>query len=89
MTNQNNENGKHEKVNPSVIGLALNLSTELVSSLIVGLGIGYALDHWLGTTPWLIIVFFILGSIAGILNMVRTAQKVLRRTQDNGSEDKE
>ena len=89
MTNQNNENGKHEKVNPSVIGLALNLSTELVSSLIVGLGIGYALDYWLGTTPWLIIVFFIFGSIAGILNMVRTAQKVLRRTQDNGSEDKE
>ncbi len=89
MTNENNENGKHEKVNPSVIGLALNLSTELVSSLIVGVGIGYALDYWLGTTPWLIIVFFILGSIAGILNMVRTAQKVLRRTQDNGSEDKE
>lgn len=85
MTNRNKDNGGPDQPNPSVLGLALNLSTELVAALIVGLGIGYALDFWLGTSPWLKIVFFILGSIAGVLNMVRTAQKIEQRTQNNES----
>ncbi len=53
------------------LGLALRLSVELVSALVVGVGIGLLLDRWLGTKPWLLILFFILGSAAGLLNLFR------------------
>jgi len=45
----------------------------LVAALIVGVGIGLLLDRWLGTTPWFLIVFFLLGAAAGILNVYRAA----------------
>ena len=53
------------------IGFAWRVGLELVSALIVGVGIGYMLDRWLGTKPWLLILFFILGSAAGLLNVFR------------------
>jgi ATP synthase protein I len=53
------------------LGLALRLSVELVAALVVGVGIGLLLDHWLGTKPWLLILFFVLGSAAGLLNVMR------------------
>lgn len=54
------------------IGLALRIGTELVAGLVVGVAIGLGLDWWLGTKPWFMIVFFILGSAAGIVNVFRT-----------------
>jgi len=36
-----------------------------------GAVIGWLLDRWLGTKPWLILVFFILGFAAGLLNVYR------------------
>ncbi len=53
------------------LSLALRIGVELVAALIVGVGIGYLLDRWLGTTPWLLLVFFLLGSAAGIMNVFR------------------
>ncbi|MFZ5791194.1 MAG: AtpZ/AtpI family protein [Pseudomonadota bacterium] len=60
-------------------GWALRLSVELVSGLIVGGGIGWLLDRWLGTSPALLIVFFFLGAAAGILNVFRTAKEMMNR----------
>ena len=54
---------------------ALRLSTELIGGIVVGGAIGYFLDKWLGTWPWLFILMFMLGSAAGIMNVVRTASK--------------
>ncbi|MYK15414.1 MAG: AtpZ/AtpI family protein, partial [Rhodospirillaceae bacterium] len=54
------------------IGLALRIRTELVAGLAVGVAIGLGLDWWLGTKPWLMIVFFFLGAAAGIVNVYRT-----------------
>jgi ATP synthase protein I len=45
-----------------------------VAALIVGTGIGLLLDRWLGTAPWLMVVFFILGSAAGFLNVLRVTK---------------
>ena len=45
--------------------------SRLVSALVVGVAIGYLLDRWLGTKPWLLILFFVLGSAAGLLNVFR------------------
>lgn len=57
----------------SGLGLAFRVSVEVVSALAVGVGIGWLLDEWLGTRPWLMLVFIVLGGAAGILNVVRLA----------------
>lgn len=53
------------------LGFALRIGIELVAALAVGVGIGFLLDRWLGTAPWLMVVFFFLGSAAGFLNVYR------------------
>ena len=68
------ENNK--KYNPSPIGNAFKLSTELVSAVVVGTIIGFILDNWFGTKPWLILIFFFVGVAAGIINVVKTAKKM-------------
>ena len=55
----------------SGLGFALRVGVELVAALVVGVGIGLLLDYWLDTTPWLMVVFFFLGSAAGFLNVYR------------------
>ena len=62
--------------NSSFMGSAFKLGTELVSAVLVGTIIGFILDTWFGTKPWLIIVFFFLGSAAGILNVIKTAKRM-------------
>ena len=60
----------------SNIGQALKLSTELVSAVAVGTIIGFILDKWFDTKPWLILIFFFVGVVAGILNVIRSAKKL-------------
>ena len=66
---------EHEKKG-SFMGSAFKLGTELVSAVAVGTIIGFILDSWFDTKPWLIIIFFFLGAIAGILNVIRTANRM-------------
>ena len=49
------------------------LSSELVAGVVVGTGIGWLLDRWLGISPWGLIVFLLLGFAAGVLNVMRSA----------------
>lgn len=65
------DDGKGPKSNP--MGLAMRVGVELVSALAVGVGLGWLLDEWLGTRPWLMLVFMLLGGAAGILNVYRHA----------------
>ena len=69
---------KIEKENPqtSNFGQAFKLSTELVAAVLVGTIIGFILDSWFDTKPWLIIIFFFVGVVAGILNVIRSAKKL-------------
>ena len=60
----------------SFMGNAFKLGTELVAAVGVGTIIGFILDTWFGTKPWLIIVFFFLGSAAGILNVIKAAKRM-------------
>ncbi len=55
------------------LGQAFRIGTEMVAGIGVGVGIGLLLDRWLGTGPWLLILFFFLGSGAGMLNVYRAA----------------
>ena len=65
-----------KKHNPSPIGSAFKLSTELVSAVAVGTIIGFILDKTFGTKPWLIIIFFFIGVVAGIINVIRSAKNM-------------
>lgn len=53
--------------------VAFRLSSELVAAIIVGGLIGFGLDWLLGTLPWLFILFILLGFVAGVLNVLRSA----------------
>ena len=57
-------------------GAMLRIGIEMVSAVAVGLGIGWLLDSWLGTKPWLMIVFFFMGSAAGILGVYRATGRI-------------
>jgi ATP synthase protein I len=60
----------------SFMGNAFKLGTELVAAVGVGTIIGFILDSWFGTKPWLIIIFFFLGAAAGILNVIKAANRM-------------
>ena len=60
----------------SNLGIAFKMSTELVAAVVVGTIIGFILDNWFGTKPWLILTFFFVGVVAGILNVVRSAKNM-------------
>ena len=62
--------------NGSSMGSAFKMSTELVSAVAVGTIIGFILDNWFGTKPWLILIFFFIGVVAGIMNVIRSAKKM-------------
>ena len=71
-----NKNSSNNSDKPSVIGSAFKMSTELVAAVVVGSIIGFIFDNWFGTTPWLILTFFFVGVIAGVLNVVRSAKNM-------------
>ena len=60
----------------SFMGGAFKLGTELVAAVAVGTIIVFILDNWFDTKPWLIIIFFFLGAAAGMLNVIRTANRM-------------
>jgi ATP synthase protein I len=60
----------------AALGQALRLGIELVAGVAVGGFIGWWLDRFLGTAPFLMVVFLGLGAAAGIMNVVRTAKRM-------------
>ena len=56
------------------MGLGFRIAVELVAGVAVGTLIGYGLDGWLGTRPWLMVVFLFLGAAAGTMNVYRAAK---------------
>ncbi|MDG2285602.1 MAG: AtpZ/AtpI family protein [Alphaproteobacteria bacterium] len=68
------KSGKRASANASpspLVGMAMRAGVELVAGVGVGTAAGYGLDKWLDTTPWLMIVFFLVGAAAGMLNAYR------------------
>ena len=65
-----------KKNNASPIGTAFKLSTELVAAVAVGTIIGFIFDTTFGTKPWFILIFFFVGVVAGITNVIRSAKNM-------------
>ncbi len=76
-----NAQGSRQAADPSAYAKGFRMSTELVAGVIVGAGIGWLLDRWLGISPWGLIVFLLLGFAAGVLNVMRAAG-VVREQSD-------
>ena len=72
---KNNHEASKEK-RGKFMGNAFKLGTELVAAVGVGTIIGFILDSWFGTKPWLIVIFFFLGDAAGMLNVIRAANRM-------------
>ena len=70
------DENKNSDKKTSLLGLAFKMSTELVAAVLVGSIIGFIFDSWFGTKPWLILTFFFVGVIAGILNVIRSAKNM-------------
>ena len=70
------KNHHNKDDNPSSIGAAFKLSTELVAAVAVGTIIGFIFDKTFGTKPWFILIFFFVGVVAGITNVIRSAKNM-------------
>ena len=54
----------------------LRIGVELVIAIVVATGLGWAIDRWAGTSPWVTIVMFFLGVAAGMVNVYRAVTGV-------------
>ncbi len=84
--------GPETQTPSSALGLAFRVGVELVSALAIGVAIGWLLDQWLDTRPWLMLVFIFLGGAAGILNVYRMARGFgyaagYQREEDSGDDE--
>jgi len=61
---------------PSQLGKVMKLTVEIVAAVGIGVGIGILLDNFFNTRPLFIIIFFLLGGCAGILNVFRVAKSM-------------
>jgi ATP synthase protein I len=82
---------KFKEKNKEYLDLIYDAGTigiQLVVSTFIGLGMGYYLDKWLGTEPWMLLIFLILGIVAGFQNVYREAKKILNAEKKKLDENK-
>lgn len=60
--------------NIRLIGQLSTVGLSFVLAIVMGFGGGYLLDGWLGSSPWLSLLGFVLGVVAGVLNVYRVLQ---------------
>ena len=61
----------------------------MVAATLIGLAMGYYLDRWLGTSPWLTLIFLLVGIVSGFRNIFILTARELRRQQQNEQEQDE
>ena len=58
-------------------GALSSVGLSFVFAIVIGAWLGRVMDRWLGTGPWLFMLFFFLGLAAGVLNVYRTVSRAL------------
>jgi ATP synthase protein I len=70
------------------LGFLSSIGISLVAAILIGLAMGYHLDKWLGTSPWLTLLFLLFGVIAGFRNIyILTARELKRQQQENDKQE--
>ena len=69
-------NSNHNLTKKRGAGFGFKISTEIVAALVVGVVIGIIVDNYFNTQPFGLIIFFILGALAGFLNVYRIMRRI-------------
>jgi ATP synthase protein I len=80
-TDQSGNEQDSAQAKASAMALGLRLSSELVAGVLVGAALGWGFDRLLSTSPWGLIVFLLLGFIAGVMNVMRTAGVMAKQSE--------
>ena len=64
-----------------------SVGISMVAATFIGLTMGYYLDKWLDTKPWLTLIFLLIGIVSGFRNIFILTQRELRRQQQNEETD--
>ena len=70
---------KNKIENKSGISFGFRIGIEIVSALVIGTTIGIIVDKYLNSKPFGLIIFFILGAMAGFLNIYRVIRRIEKR----------
>ncbi len=70
----------------SAMGMGFRVASELMAGVIVGGGMGWAIDRWLGTQPVFLIIMLLFGMVAGFWNVYRLAVRPTGRARGSGAE---
>ena len=73
------KNNKYKNRKMSGASFGFKISTEIVAALVVGVGIGIIVDNYFDTSPFGLIIFFIIGAFAGFLNVYRVMRHIEKK----------
>ena len=71
------------------LGFLSSVGISMVASCFIGLAMGYYLDKWLGTSPWLTLIFLGLGIVSAFRNVYILTARELKRQQQEEQKDHE
>jgi ATP synthase protein I len=69
------------------LGFLSSVGISMVASTFIGLAMGYYLDKWLGTAPWLTLIFLAIGIVSGFRNIYILTERELRRQKNDQQDD--
>jgi ATP synthase protein I len=76
QSSKTDQSHKHKETGA---GFGFKISTEIIAALVVGVGIGLIVDNYFNTKPFGLIIFFILGALAGFFNVYRVMHRIVKR----------
>jgi ATP synthase protein I len=68
-----------------LLGTVGTIGMQLVVATFIGLAMGYYLDEWLGTQPWMLIIFLLLGIVTGFRDVYREAMRLQKSADEESS----
>ncbi len=71
------------------LGFLSSIGISMVAATFIGLAMGYYLDKWLGTSPWLTLIFLVFGIIAGFRNIFELTRRELKRQEDESRKEED
>lgn len=69
------------------LGFLSSVGICMVASILIGMAMGYYLDQWLGTEPWMLLIFLGFGIVSGFRNIFILTNRELRRQKQESSVD--